>query len=131
MPLVILVIGLMLFVSGMRNTQDEFLTLVKSDFTGGQNSNGFLSWMLAIAAIVGIGYYKPVRPISDAFLLLVIIILFLSNKGVASQFVTQTSNLEPATPTSTNAAQSPSTSTDSSGLTSALNKLKSYFGSTP
>lgn len=130
MPLVILIIGLMLFVSGMRNTQDEFLNLIKSDFTGGQNSNGFLSWMLAIAAIVGIGYYKPVRPISDAFLLLVIIILFLSNKGVASQFVAQTSNLSPAMPAASNSEQPPATS-DSSTLTSTLNKLKSYFGSAP
>lgn len=128
MPLVILAIGLMLFVSGMRNTQDELLTLLKSDFTGGKNGNGFLSWMLAIAAIVVIGYYKPVRPISDAFLLLVIIILFLSNKGVASQFVTQTSNLQQA---SSNPSTNQQTQPINSGLESALDNLKNFFGSKP
>lgn len=128
MPLVILVIGLMLFVSGMRNTQDEFLALIKSDFIGGKNGNGFFAWMLAIAAIVVIGYYKPVRPISDAFLLLVIIILFLSNKGVASQFVTQTSNLQQA---SSNPSTNQQTQPINSGLESALDNLKNFFGSKP
>lgn len=77
----------MLVVSGVRNTQSELFTLVKSDFTGTSGFSGsFVPWVLAIMAIGAMGYVKPVKPISDAFLVLIVIVLFLSNKGVFAKF---------------------------------------------
>ncbi len=91
MPFVFLALGLMLIITGARNTQDDLFTLVKSDFAGttGGISGSFLPWILAIMAIGALGFIKPIRPVSDAFLLLVIIVLFLSNKGVFNQLKAQ------------------------------------------
>lgn len=96
MPIALVLLGLILVISGIKGTQDKFFDLIKSDFEGGQNNNGFLSWMLAIGAIVAIGYYKPIRPISNGLLILVFVVIFLSNRGIASNFVTQTSNVRMA-----------------------------------
>lgn len=90
MPFIFLILGIMLLTTGVRNTQGEFFDLVKSDFAGnGTIQNSFLAWLLAIGIIGGLGYYKPLKPLSDGFLLLIIVVLFLSNKGVFSQLESQ------------------------------------------
>lgn len=99
MPFVFLIIGVMLLVAGVRNTQSQLFSLVASDFSLGQGfSKSYVAWMAAIFGIGAIGYYKPIRPISDAFLILVIIVLFLSNKGVFSQFTQQLNNVSTSNP---------------------------------
>ncbi len=60
-------------------------SLLKQDFQG---KNNFAYWVLSILIIGAIGYIKPLQPVSRAFMLLVIIVLFLSNKGVFDQFNT-------------------------------------------
>ncbi len=90
MPFIFLILGIMLVTTGVRDTQGDFFNLVKSDFAGnGTIQNSFLAWLLAIGVIGGLGYYKPLKPLSDGFLLLVIVVLFLSNKGVFSQLESQ------------------------------------------
>lgn len=106
MPFILLIVGAMLLVSGVKGTDDKLIELVKSDFAGGPKNNGFLSWMLAIGAVTAVGYYKPIKPISNALLLLIFMMLFLSNRGIASQFDSQTSNLSTNTPAPTNSALS-------------------------
>jgi hypothetical protein len=87
MPFVFLLVGIVLVVTGVRNTQGQLYDLVKSDFTGdGTFNHSFVAWIVAIAFVGGIGYFRPLRPISNAFLILVIVVLFLSNRGVFQQF---------------------------------------------
>lgn len=83
MPFVFLVVGIVMIVSAVRGTSDQLLTLWKGDFTG---PNNYLYWMVSILIIGAIGYAPKLRGLSRAFLVLVIIVLFLSNKGFFQKF---------------------------------------------
>jgi hypothetical protein len=82
MPFVLIVIGIVLVIGGIRNTiggDKGLISLVKSDFTG---TNNFTYWAVSIAIIGGIGYIETLKPVSRAFMTLVILVLILSNGGV-------------------------------------------------
>lgn len=92
MPFVLLAIGIIVFVSGVQGTQSDLWQLVKGDFTG---KNSFLVWIAAIAIVGGLGYIKGLRPLSVAFMTLLLVVLFLANRGVIAQlqaFVTNPSS---------------------------------------
>lgn len=89
MPFALLIVGIVLVISAVRNTQDDLFTLVKGDFQGDGTSRGFLVWMLAIAIIGVIGYIEELRPLSRAFLTLIIVVLFLKNGGVFQELEQQ------------------------------------------
>jgi hypothetical protein len=80
MPFALLLVGLVLLISGVKNTQDTLFATVKGDFTGQDN---FIYWFVAIIIIGAVGYIPKLKPISTAFLALVIVVLFLK-KGSAS-----------------------------------------------
>jgi hypothetical protein len=75
MPFALLIIGIVLLVSAARNTQDDLFTLVKGDFTGQAN---FIFWVVSLLIIGAIGYIPKLKPISTGFLVLVLLVLFLS-----------------------------------------------------
>lgn len=75
MPFAALFIGIALIVVGVQNTQQQFFSLLKNDVSG------FVPWFVSITAIGALGYIKAIRPITDAFLVLLIVVLFLSNGG--------------------------------------------------
>lgn len=79
MPFVLILIGAILLVAGLRNTYADLWQLVKTDFT---EQNGFLSWVAAIAVVGGLGYVPKLRPLSVAFMTLLLVVLILSNGGV-------------------------------------------------
>lgn len=83
MPFVLLLFGAVLFVSGIRGTNKDLWQLVKGDFTGNRS---FLLWIAALAIVGGAGYIKPLKGLSVAFMTLLLIVLFLSNKGLVTQF---------------------------------------------
>ena len=87
MPFVILVVGCALVISAVRDKQDQLFTLIKSDFTG---QGSFAPWVISLLVIGGLGYFKPIKPVTDAFLVLVILVLFLSNGGFFQKFTQQT-----------------------------------------
>jgi hypothetical protein len=80
MPFALLIVGVFLVIAGVRNTQDVLFDLVKADFIGTDN---FIFWFLAIVAIGALGYIPRLKPLSTAFLGLVIVVLFLK-EGNAS-----------------------------------------------
>lgn len=84
MPLFLLIIGIVFVVASVRGTHKEFFETLKSDFTG---PNNFIYWGLSIWAIILVGYIKPLKPLSDAFLLLIILMLFLANRGFFDKFM--------------------------------------------
>jgi len=86
MPFALIIIGIVLLVSSVRNTQDDLYTLVKGDFTG---QNNYLYWMVSILIIGALGYVEALKPISRAFLALLIVVLFLSHGGVLTQLNAQ------------------------------------------
>lgn len=98
MPFVVIIIGLMLIAIGYNGTQKDFLTLLKGDFIG---PNNFIYWVLALFVLGLIGYAPKLKGFSDAFLALVLIALFLSNKGFFSQFISQIQSLQTPSANST------------------------------
>jgi hypothetical protein len=87
MPFVLFIAGLLLIVSVVRGKTDLLYTLIKNDFTG---TNSFVPWIVSIFFIGALGYVPSIRPITNAFLVLVIIVLFLSNGGFFAKFIQQT-----------------------------------------
>ncbi len=74
MPFVLLIAGIVLLTVAVRNTQDEFFHLLQGDFIG---SNNYIYWVLSILIIGAMGYVPKLKPVSDGFLILVILVLFL------------------------------------------------------
>lgn len=86
MPLALLVIGIIFLVAAIRGTQKDLFDILKDDFAG---SNSFLVWGLAFFIIGAVGYYRPLLPLSRAFMVLIVIVLFLSNQGFFNKFMAQ------------------------------------------
>lgn len=82
MPFALIFVGLLLTVAAVRNTQDTLFTLVKGDFTGQAN---FGYWAAVILIVGTLGYIKPLRGLSTAFLVLLLVVIVLSkgNPGTA------------------------------------------------
>jgi hypothetical protein len=76
MPFFMGAAGVMLLVLTIRNTQDDFITLLKGDFTGTGN---FFWWIAAIIMIGMIGYFDKLKPISDGLLICVLLALILGS----------------------------------------------------
>jgi hypothetical protein len=75
MPFALLIIGITLLAASVRDKQNDLYDLVRGDFTG---PNNFIFWVVSILAIGAIGYIPKLKPLSTAFLALVVIVLFLS-----------------------------------------------------
>lgn len=89
MAFALLIIGTILIVATVRNTQDSLIAQVAKDFTGPSN---FIYWIVAILIIGAVGYVEKLKPLSDGFLILVLLVLFLKKgnpQGVGGGFFTQ------------------------------------------
>lgn len=85
MPYALILMGAVLLVAGVRNTYPDLWKLVQNDFTA---QGGFLSWVAAIAVVGGMGYIPKLKPLSIAFMTLLLIVLVLSNGGVFQKLQT-------------------------------------------
>lgn len=80
MPFALVIIGLMLVVTGAKDTYKDFGNAVAEDMFGPQPN--FSSWMLALGLIGALGYVEVLRPFSRIFMTLVIVVMVLrSNSG--------------------------------------------------
>lgn len=97
MPLVLVLVGIALLVAAVRGTlqtpqHNGLLDLIAHDFTDPQGS--FLPWLLAVGLVGAVGYVKPLRPISNAFLVLLLIVFLLAaNKGGRDFFTSLTNQV--------------------------------------
>lgn len=98
MPFALVLIGLIMIVTGSRNTYQEFGSELVADLTGDRN---FVQWAVAIFMIGSVGYYRPAQPLSRAFLVLVLIAMVLANGGVFDKL---TESLREGTKEPTNTA---------------------------
>lgn len=78
MPIGLVLLGLMMIVSGAKDTYQELGAALVEDFTGPGN---FTWWIAGLGTIGAIGYYKPLQGFSRLFLVLVILSMLLSNQG--------------------------------------------------
>lgn len=96
MPFVMIISGIVLIIAAVRNTQQDLYFLLAHDFTG---PNNFIYWTLAILVIGSIGYIPRLKPVSDGFLILVILALFLTKKtGFFDMFQKQIASTQSANP---------------------------------
>jgi hypothetical protein len=111
MAFVLLIIGITLLVAGVQDTQIALFTLLKGDFFA------FLFWFIAIFLIGALGYIPKLKPLSVAFMTLVILVLFLSKgKGFFSQFTAALGSAQAAQPASGTAQPQGTTAGSGAGL---------------
>jgi len=108
MPLALLLIGVVFLTAAVRGTHTLLFETLKDDFTG---PNNFLYWGLALFVISAAGYYRPLKPLSNAFMLLVVLVLFLSNRGFFEKFMEQIGSTQTNSPT-----QAPQSSSGGGGI---------------
>lgn len=83
MPFVLVFIGLIALIAALRGRERQLGGLLLRDFSGPGN---FIYWIIAIVIIGFIGYIPKMKGVSDAFLALVLLVMFISNKGVFARF---------------------------------------------
>lgn len=116
MPIFILIVGGVLVITGLNNTlagpaTPNLAGLLKNDLIPSNGQTSFFVWALAIVFIGMVGYFRPLRTISNLFLGLLFLAIFLAQSG--SQGAGFFQNL-------TNAFKSiPSTASTSSGSSSS------------
>jgi hypothetical protein len=86
MPFALVGIGLILIVTGVRDTYGQLGAQLTKDFTGSQN---FTVWILAIGSVGALGYVRELRTFSHYFLALILLSLILANQGFFQKFTTQ------------------------------------------
>lgn len=123
MPIVLILLGVYVIVVAVRGYISTLGSLLKGDLVG---SGSFGFWLLAIMAVGLLGYVKgPARIFSNALLLLIIIVIFLSNGGVWGKLVAAIQNPAAALPvqsvTVSGGSASPATAANnSSPITGAI-----------
>lgn len=96
MPFVLIIAGTVLLIAAVRNTQQQLFYLLASDFTGKDN---FIFWFISILIIGAVGYIPKLKPVSDGFLILVILTLFLKRgTGFFDMFQAQIGSTQTARP---------------------------------
>lgn len=126
MPYALLIIGAVLLVAGIRNTYGDLWTLVEGDFT---RQNGYLTWVAAIAVVGAIGYIPKLKPLSVAFMTLLLVVLVLSNGGVFArlqEFIASGAGGRGAAPIPNSAAVSPNA--PAGNAPSAIDQVLSNLG---
>lgn len=111
----LVIAGLLMIVTGARGTYAAFGKQLAGDFTGPGN---FTYWMVGIGSVGALGYIKPLEQFSRWFMTLIIIAIFLADRGFFAKF-TEALKTGPVAPTvpsaapSGGAAQSPGAATGS------------------
>lgn len=116
MPIALVILGLVMVVSGVKNTYGDLGAQLKADMTGAGN---FGYWALSIGAIGAVGYSDTLRPFSNAALALVLVALLLANRG----FFARLKEAIDAGPLSTPARDAPSVKSDNTAGPSTLPKV--------
>ena len=108
MPYALILIGIVLLTSAIKGDLATLGALLKRDLFS--PTDNFLYWVVAIFILGAIGYVKSLRAFSDAFLLLVIVVFVVANKGFFGQFTTALAAIKagncPTTPASTSSTSS-------------------------
>jgi hypothetical protein len=86
--LFLLVVGVLLIIVGINNRLSDLSDLIKDDFSSSGPNASFQVWALAIILVGSLGYISSFRPVANAMLALVIVVLLLSHEGFITKFKT-------------------------------------------
>lgn len=81
MPFALIFVGLLLIVTGVKNTQAQFGAQVIGDFTGPGN---FVWWLASLGAVGALGYVPELKKFSIAFMSLIVIAMLLAAQRSSS-----------------------------------------------
>lgn len=85
MPLFLILLGAMLISAAIHGNVAALATQIKDD------GSPFIAWIFLIVAVGLAGYSKTIRPVSNAFLVLIVVAFILRNgKNIAAEFATIT-----------------------------------------
>jgi hypothetical protein len=104
MPFILVLIGALLLVAAIRNTQGDLATALATDVPG------FMVWALAIVGVGALGWVPGMRQISRGLVALVLVVLVLANYRqlfAGFQSATATTGGTPATDPATAYALNP------------------------
>ena len=93
MPIFFLLVGILLIVVGINDKMSELGGLIKEDFQPSGNTPGFHIWIIAIFVTGSLGYIREFKPVANAFLVLIILGLILSNRGFFDKFTSAIEDL--------------------------------------
>lgn len=106
MAFVLIIAGAILFLTAIQGTTSDLGALLIQDVFG-----GFIYWLAAILIIGGLGYIKAVRPLSNGFLVLLILVLFVANRGFFAKLTEALAAIK------TQAANAPTATASAAGTT--------------
>lgn len=86
MPLFFLLVGVLLIIVAVNDKMGELTGLIRDDFKSSAGVPGFHIWIAAIFVTGALGYIKAMRPVANAFLVLIVVSLVLSNRGFFTKF---------------------------------------------
>ncbi len=86
MPIFFLIVGVLLIIVSINNKLPELGALVRDDFVASRGAPSFAVWVLAIFVAGSIGYIRELKPVANAFLVLIVLGMILSNKGFFEKF---------------------------------------------
>lgn len=75
MSIFLFFISIIIMVAAYKGTHPDLFAVLKDDFTG---SNNFVYWVLAVVIVVAIGNIKQLKRVSDAFLVLLVIVIIVA-----------------------------------------------------
>ncbi len=126
MPFFLIIVGVVFLVSASKGTQNQLFTLLKGDFSG---PNNYFYWLASILVVGAFGYIPKFKPVSDMFLVLIVLSLVLT-RGKAGLFQKVSAALaltnKPAATAST--LQSQNSSLVASGTPAINTELNSLVG---
>lgn len=106
MAFVLIFLGIIFAVAGIRGTQGDLYTLLGGDFFG---KGSFLYWVVAIVAVGSLGYIEATKGFARYFMALMFVVLFLgtqkrTGKSFFTELNTALAGTTPPTPSSDNPA---------------------------
>jgi len=117
MALFALIIGVILIVAAMRNSQGALFTAIGSD------APAFITWGTAIMALGAIGFIPGLKPVSRWLLALVIVVLVINNYQKLQAGFTNAWK----SPTTGGGSSASGSSSSSSASSSATSGIAGYF----
>lgn len=88
MPIFFLVIAVLLIAAGINNKTKELGGLIGEAMRPSDGSPSFMAWILALLLVGSLGYVAQFKPVANALIALILVVLLLSNKGFFEKFTT-------------------------------------------
>jgi hypothetical protein len=82
-------VGVVLLLAAIRDKVGDVGEILAEDFQSGGGSPGFLAWIVVIVMLGIVGSWKPIRPVADAFMVLILVVVVIANRGFFPELMRQ------------------------------------------